>query len=194
MRTLAVKTATAADRASVTDVLTLAFGTDPLARWVYPDPHQYLANFGGIVRDFGGKAFAHDSAYYVDGFAGAALWLPPDVQFDGEALGSHLERTVHESAQAEVFAFLEQMGSYHPKEPHWYLPMIGVDPTKQGQGHGSTLLQHAVRPCDRDGALAYLESSNPRNVPLYQRHGFEVIGTIQVGGSPPVFPMVRKPR
>ena len=41
---------------------------------------------------------------------------------------------------------------------------------------------------------AYLESSNPANVPLYQRHGFEVLGEIQVGSSPPVFPMYRPPR
>ena len=29
--------------------------------------------------------------------------------------------------------------------------------------------------------MAYLESSNPRNIPLYERHGFEALGEIQVG-------------
>ncbi len=92
------------------------------------------------------------------------------------------------------------MGRYHPTDPHWYLPLIGVDPSQQGKGYGSALMQHALVPCDRDNKIAYLESSNPssnhepRNIPLYERHGFEILGTIQVGTSPPIFPMLRKPR
>ena len=59
---------------------------------------------------------------------------------------------------------------------------------------GSALLRYALEQCDRDGMPAYLESSNPRNIPLYQRHGFEIIGTIQAGSSPTVVPMLRRAR
>jgi hypothetical protein len=45
---------------------------------------------------------------------------------------------------------------------------------------------------DREEQIAYLESTNPANIPLYQRHGFEVIGTIQVDEAPPIFPMSRR--
>jgi ribosomal protein S18 acetylase RimI-like enzyme len=96
--------------------------------------------------------------------------------------------------QAQVFGIFERMGRYHPHEPHWYLPLIGVDPRHQRRGHGSALLQHALAQCDRDHAPAYLESSNPANVPLYERHGFAVMDTIQVGSSPPIFPMLRRAR
>ncbi len=48
------------------------------------------------------------------------------------------------------------------------------------------------------GAIFELEdttpASNPRNSSLYLRHGFEVMGTIQVGSSPVVTPMIRHPR
>lgn len=90
-------------------------------------------------------------------------------------------------------AVVEQMGRYHPSEPHWYLPLIGVDPSHQGKGYGSTLMQYALAVVDRDNMPAYLESTSPRSVPLYGRHGFKVLGTIQVGASPPIFPMLRKP-
>jgi ribosomal protein S18 acetylase RimI-like enzyme len=86
------------------------------------------------------------------------------------------------------------MSSYHPGEPHWYLPLIGVDPLYQGGGVGSALLAYALAICDREKRLAYLESSNPKGVRLYQRHGFEVLGTIDVGEHPTVIPMLRKPR
>ena len=194
MANLTIKTAVAADEAPVIDVVVLAFGADPTARWLYPDPYQYLTHFPPFVRAFGGGAFAQGSAYYVDGYAGAALWLPPGVHVDEDVLIPLLKRTVAERELADAFAVFEQMGRYHPSEPHWYLPLIGVDPTQQGKGYGSALMQHALLPCDRDHTLAYLESSNPANIPLYQRHGFTLLGTIQVGASPPLFPMLRQPR
>jgi ribosomal protein S18 acetylase RimI-like enzyme len=93
-----------------------------------------------------------------------------------------------------MFGVFEQMAAFHPKEPHWYLPLIGTDPAKQGNGHGSALLLHALAICDREKLPAYLEASSPRNIPLYRRHGFESLGSIQVGNSPVITPMLRQPR
>jgi len=42
--------------------------------------------------------------------------------------------------------------------------------------------------------LDYLESSNPRNIPFYERLGFERLGAIQAGTFPQIVPMLRKPR
>ena len=194
MTTPIIKTATASNEASTIAVITLAFSSDPATRWTWPDPNQYLTHFPSFVRLFGGNAFAHDSAYYIDGYAGAALWLPPGVQPDEDALISLLQSTGSAQVQKDGAAVFEQMGSYHPSEPHWYLPFIGVDPFHQGKGQGGALMKHALIPCDRDHTLAYLESSNPKNIPLYERYGFKLLGTIQVGTSPPIFPMLRKPR
>jgi ribosomal protein S18 acetylase RimI-like enzyme len=189
-----VKTATTSDEAPAIAVVVLAFAADPAARWTWPDPHQYLVHFPHFIRALGGKAFAHESAYSVDGHVGAALWLPPAVRPEDDALVTLLRRTGAASAQKDLFAVFEQMERYHPREPHWYLPFIGIDPSRQGKGYGAALMKHALVPCDRDHALAYLESSNPKNIPLYERYGFELLGTIQVGTSPPIFPMLRKPR
>lgn len=172
----------------------LAFSADPAARWLYPESQQYLEHFPSFIRAFAGAAFEHGSADCVDGYAGAALWLPPGIHSDEQALVSLLQRTVRERERADVFAVLERMDRYHPAEPHWYLPMIGVDPARQGNGYGSALLKHALERCDGEDKLAYLESSSPKNIPLYRRHGFESLGTIQAGSSPPLFPMLRRPR
>ena len=195
MITPIIKTAaTASDEASIIDVLVRANWADPAARWVWPDSQRFLMYFPSFVRAFGGKAFAHRSAYYIDGYIGAALWLPPDVHPDENALIALLQRTVSDQIQKDVFAVFEQMGRYHPSEPHWYLPLMGVDPSQQSKGFGSALLQHILIQFDRDNKLAYLESSNPRNIPLYKRHGFELLGTIQTGTSPSIAPMLRRPR
>jgi ribosomal protein S18 acetylase RimI-like enzyme len=194
MTTLMIRTATASDADPAIAVVTLAFSTDPAARWTWSDPQQYLRHFPRFVQAVGGNAFTHGSAYYMDGYTGAALWLPPAVHPDKDTLIALFKRTVPEPRQQDVFAVFEQMGRYHPKEPHWYLPLIGVDPFHQGKGYGAALMQHALLPCDRDKQCAYLESTNPKNIPLYERHGFAVLGTIQVGTSPAVCPMLRRPR
>jgi ribosomal protein S18 acetylase RimI-like enzyme len=181
-----------AERAIAT--VMLAFSADPATRWTYPDPHRYLDHFPAIARAFGGRAVAHRTGHQVDDFAGAALWLPPGIQPDQEALAAVLRKSVAPERQAMVFAVFEQMGRYHPHEPHWYLPLIGVDPAHQRKGHGSALLEHALAQCDRDHVAAYLESSNRVNIPLYERHGFRVLGTVQVESSPPIFPMLRAAR
>jgi hypothetical protein len=111
----------------------MAISSDPTARWLYPDSHQYSVNFPSFIRAFGGKAFEQGSAYSIDGFSGAALWLPPEVYPEEEALAGLIQRSVSEERQEELFAVLEQMGGYHPSEPHRYLPLIGVDPVPTGQ-------------------------------------------------------------
>lgn len=174
--------------------IVVAFSTDPAARWTYPDPHRYLVHFPAIVRAFGGNAFVHGTGYHVTGFAGAALWLPPGIHPDEAALTAVLRDSVAADRQGAVFAVFEQMGQYHPREPHWYLPLIGVDPVHQRKGYGSVLLEAALRRCDQEHTPAYLESTNPGNIPLYERHGFNVLGTVQVGSSPPIFPMLRPAR
>ena len=194
MLTLAVTPAGIAEQRQVVGTMVLAFARDPVTRWVWRDPHEYLTRFPPFVEAFGGKAFPCGSAHRTEEFLGAALWLPPGVQPDEDTMVGMIESTVDPARVPTVFRIFEQMERYHPAEPHWYLPLIGCDPMAQGRGNGGVLLRHALERVDRDGLPAYLESSNPANVPLYQRHGFEVTGTIQVEGGPAMFPMMRAPR
>jgi len=189
-----INTATKADENQVIDVITLAFSGEPAARFVYPNAPGYVANWPAVVKAFGSKAFEHGTAYYVDGFLGGALWLPPNVHADEEGLGALFQETVPEEDQEVVFAVLEEMGNSHPDEPHWYLPLIGVDPIHQDKGYGSALMQHALIQCDRNKELAYLDCSNAPKIPFYQKHGFEVVKEIQIGSSPPIYPMIRTPQ
>ena len=194
VETAAVTTASARDREAVLDVLVRAFQADPVIRWAFPDPRTYRDGFRAFAAAFGGRAFEHRSAFYAGEMRGAALWLPPGVGPDEEAMAPQLERDVPDDRLDDFYTVLGEAGRYHPEEPHWYLPLIGVDPAHKGIGHGSSLLRHVTERLDRAARVAYLESTNPLNLPLYRRHGFEVCGKITVGTCPPVYPMVRQPR
>ena len=190
---MAIRASVRSDEDNILAVMTLAFGADPPVRWVFPDSQQFLVNFPAFARAFGGSGFDHGSAYFVDGYLGAALWLPPEVQPDEEAMDVLLELSVGDRKR-DVMEVLEALGSHHPSEPHWYLSLIGVDPAQQGHGIGSALMKHALPACDHDKRLAYLEATSRKSVPLYQRHGFEVLGTVEAAGCPPIYPMLRKPQ
>jgi ribosomal protein S18 acetylase RimI-like enzyme len=189
-----IRAASGDDEAAVTATLLLAFSANPPTRWLFAEPAQYVRLYPSFVRAFGGAAFAHGSADVVDGGAGAALWLPPGVESDGAALVDLLGQAVDPSRRDDAFTLLGELGRHHPQQPHWYLPLIGVDPAHKLRGLGSALLRHALQRCDRDHLPAYLESSDPANIPLYQRHGFVLQATVQVGSSPPLFPMLREAR
>ncbi len=174
MNSLKIKTATAADKDPIIKTITQAFSTDPAARWIFPEAQQYMKCFPSFIEAFAGRAFERGNVDCVNDYSGAALWLSPGIHPDEAAVATLLQHNISERDQERVFALFEQMEKYHPAEPHWYLPMIGEW-------------------CDSDNKLAYLEASSAQTIPLYERHGFEVLGTLQVGCSPSLFPMTRKP-
>ena len=175
-------------------LITLAFASDAPSRWLWPDRVEFLDVFPRFVRAFGGAAFAEGTAFATDDFAGAAMWSPPGAHTDDDALVALLDETLDASVKPDAFAVFERMASFHPKEPHWHLTLIGVDPIVQGRGVGGALLRHGLEHCDRLGITAYLEATSARNAAFYARHGFERVGTIQAGRSPEIIPMVRRAR
>ncbi len=188
-----IRIAEEADRNPAIHSLILSFSSDPLVRWIWPEPSVYLAVQEGFDA-FGGGAIDSNTAYVAGNFEGIAFWMPPGVEPDEDRMVAFLQRTVPEERQEAVFGLFEKMDEFHPEETCWYLPTIGVDPACQGKGIGSQLMKHALQIIDEAGLPAYLESSNPRNISLYERHGFEIVGQIQVADSPVAHPMFREAR
>ena len=189
-----IRSATTEEMPRAIAAIVAAFLNDPPARFAWPSPHDYLLAMPFATSEFAGRCFEQGTAYVTTDFCGAALWLAPGVQPNGEAVERVFRDTAKREHLDDLLATFEKMDRSHPKEAHWYLPQIGVDPSAQGKGLGAELMRHALARCDRERAPAYLEASKPQNVPFYQRFGFEVIGEIQVGAAPLITPMLRRPR
>ncbi len=190
---VAVQSARAEDEPRLLLTLTSAFFNDPPTRWLYPDLTHYLRNYPQFARAFAGAAVRTGTAFYADGFAGCALWFPPETGAAEEELFEVIAHSVPAHRHEEVFALFEAMDAAHPHEPHWYLPLIGVDAAFQGWGLGSTLLRNILDRCDRERIPAYLEATTPRNIALYERHGFRCLEPLRVNTCPPITPMWRRP-
>ena len=181
------------DRLKALQTILISFSSDPFVRWFWPQASNYV-NCLPAFEAFGGGSIDCESAYTTDNFEGVAFWFPPGNGPNEEAFVSFLEKTAVDSSLEDGFRTFESMDQYHPDGPCWYLPLIGVDPVHQGSGVGSELMKHALKRCDEEGLPSYLESTNPKNISLYNRYGFEVMGEIQCGKCPVVTPMIREPQ
>jgi ribosomal protein S18 acetylase RimI-like enzyme len=188
---VAIQTVAGDDQARVIATLVSAFIADPVERWLYPEPVAYLTQFPALVAAFSGAAFESQTVWSLEEFAAVTMWLAPGSEVDGEAIVAVLDESVSPDKHADTFAVLEQMDAAHPKDPHWYLPWLGVDCARQGAGLGSDLLRQCLVGVDADHSPAFLETPNPRTVPFYQRHGFRVTSVARAGACPPVTSMLR---
>lgn len=176
------------DSAEVQSTLTLAFSADPIVRWLFPQSHVYVEAFPHLIEALGGLALDRSTGCLLAG--GVALWLAEDLAPDEERLGETIENFASAERGRLMFDLMGQLEAYHPDEPHWYLPLIGVDPSYQGLGLGSVMLRHGLERCAAGAGIAYLDATSRESARLYERHGFQVQGEVRAGDSPPVFPMV----
>ena len=126
----------------------------------------------------------------TEAHSGVALWFPPNFIVDFEAIGETF-KDLPSYSQKDIFQYFDAFEKHKPKHA-WYLEYLGVDPSKHSLGIGSLLLKNSLDKIDELHQPAYLQSSNPRNMSLYERHGFEAVSKIQFGEGPPMHTMYRE--
>lgn len=200
---LTVQVAGRADAREAADVLARAFHNDPVFTWFLPveDTRNRRSRryFETELRHEslrrGGVEVARDSGR----IAGVAVWFPPGTFPPGTLFGTEVDalpgyvrafgRRISVSAR-----YMSVAVRTHPHEQrHWYLALIGVEPSRQGQGVGGALLRSRLERCDKQGVAAYLEASNPEDVPLYEHFGFQVTGALDLAEGAPVVSTMWRP-
>ena len=174
--------------------LVSAYRHDPVHRWLYPDDDTYTREMPALLSAVAGAAFEMSTAWRLEDDSAVALWVPPGVEPDAERIGTVLLETIDVDKHPETFGTLEQTDAVRPEYPHWYLPFLGVESSRQGQGLGSRLLTASLEYVDLGGLPAYLLASNPRNVPFFERFGFAHTGDAQQGSAPALAVMIREGR
>jgi len=193
-----VRVATRVDVNLIAASLALAFEDDPVMAFLFPHPTSRVRRLKTFFQTgLSAQHLSHGLCFTDAGCAGAALWNPPGrwritlAQILRAspgfvtALGTNIPRALRTLAAVQ---------RAHPVIPHYYLAVLGTRPNEQGKGLGSSLLRPILDRCDAEGLGAYLESSKERNIPFYQRHGFEVTGEIRLPGGPVLWPMWRDKR
>lgn len=198
----AVRAARRDEAALLGEVLADAFAEDPVFAWLIPPrsrgrDRRLRTFFTSMSRGY----LRQGKPCYLTGDAsGAALWAAPGAWAmplsqiivaaapSGLAFRGRLIRALRTQLQVERLHAAQS-------RPHWYLGYLGTRRGRQGEGMGTQMLREVLTGLDADGVPAYLESSNERNLPLYERNGFRVVGELRaLGHGPAIWPMWREPQ
>ena len=193
----AVRRAGKADLDGICRALARSFADDPVMEWIFPDADRRAELNARFFKLRVRGLLAQDEVYTTGDHAGAACWAQPGRWEMGplEGLGFALRVAAMTRTRTPLLARGWQIvDSAHPREPHWYLAILGTEPSRQGEGIGSALLQPVLDDCDRNEVPAYLESSKEENLAFYGRHGFRVTDELTLPEGPPIWPMWREPR
>ena len=187
------------------EVLARAFADDPLSVYTQPDVDARLRQFAWFFSQFVRERAGHETVYgHVSSgrLDGVAVWTPPQaaesaLERDGESELAQLEERFGPESYRRfaVYGYFEDVHRQAMDEaPHWYLPVLGVDPGAQRQGIGEALLTPVFWKADQAGVPCYLETFVSDNVPFYEKRGFDVVAAgVVLEGRIPYWAMRREP-
>jgi GNAT superfamily N-acetyltransferase len=194
-----IRRATSADVPALARMLARAFLDDPVASWAWRPERLRLGALERFQAVRLRQLLAGEEVWTNDELTCAALWAPPgrwhsSLRETAELVPSFLHPRLFMRMPMVALGW-EKLERAHPhKPPHVYLALLGTEPDAQGRGLGSAVLAPVLEQCDSDGVGAYLESSKKRNIDFYARHGFRVLGEIQLVRGPTMWKMWRDPR
>jgi GNAT superfamily N-acetyltransferase len=186
---------------TVSEVLARAFFDDPSTIYIEPDDCR-RAQVLPVLYEVGTR-YAHlfGEAYTTAGqIDGAALWIAPDsgdftahrmaaagadkssAALGPEAFGRFMKLITHMSGLRRAAM----------PSPHWYLNILGVEPSRQGMGIGSQLILPVLTRADASGLDCYLETMKTRNVVFYKQHGFEIAAEGNLPDNGPYYWTMRR--
>jgi ribosomal protein S18 acetylase RimI-like enzyme len=192
-----VRKATPADIPALAGALSRAFHDDPVMEWLFPNPGKRPRWTRSFFEVRLRQLIRQEEIWATGDSAGAALWAQPDRWKLSAGETATMLMRISRGVGRRTFRGLRGLSlieERHPHEPHWYLAVLGVEPSAQGGGLGSALLEPVLGACDADGVPAYLESSKERNIDFYGRHGFRVTEEVRMPKGPPIWLMWRDPR
>jgi GNAT superfamily N-acetyltransferase len=197
----AVRAARRDEAALLGQVLADAFAEDPVFAWLIPRQLRGRDNrmrtfFTSMSRSYlrrGKPCYLAGDASAAALWAAPGAWAMPLSQVIAEAVPNGLAFRRHLFRALRTQIQIERHHARH-SPPHWYLGYLGARRDRQGQGLGTQLLRAVLAGADTHGVPAYLESSNERNLPLYQRNGFRIVGELPaLGHGPTIWRMWREP-
>jgi GNAT superfamily N-acetyltransferase len=187
-----------ADLPAIADLWTDAFTSDPFLRWIQPDDERWPA-FGRAWLTFIVElTFERGHTLIADPADVAVAWIPPDLSLvtpDDVARGRAIMAEHAGEARAEAaFETIMTARGHGLEVPHWTLQYIGVRSGRQGAGLGGAAVAPMLAVCDAEALPCGLVSTNPQNLPFYERLGFAVDAEISTpDGVATLRPMHRAP-
>lgn len=195
---IGIKNVTISDMNAVNMTLARAFQNDPVISHLAGDRRLTIEQLMTLFDAFTRIQMKSNMAFTTPGIEAVALWAPPGKWKIG--IGQIIRYTprlirLYGSRFFSNIEMLNDVERVHPTEPHYYLEFLGTDPQYQRKGFGRALMEPMIERADREGVGIYLENSNEKNNPFYEKFGFKVRRTLTYRrNGPTTWLMWRDPR
>ncbi|KQR16626.1 GNAT family N-acetyltransferase [Cellulomonas sp. Leaf334] len=190
--------ATAVDSPAIRTLLARAYRTNPLMTWALPDlatRDDACAAWLGPSVDRYLAAGRVDVARLDGRVVGVAAWRLPGAVAPPDTLPSPagvLAALVGRTRADEILTALGSAASLAPTGPAAYLNYLAVDPDLQGRAIGRSLVESGIASASDLGVGTYLGTTDPRNVPFYERLGYAEAGAVTLGPDGPVLTVLHR--
>lgn len=164
-------------------VLEKAFYTDPMLNFIYGKTINEPGKLNSFFRATFRYAALFGECYSTPDGDGILMMLPPDQtnmtigkMFKAGMLAGFFKMGwASLSRSMALMDFVEKQHKAATPFDHYYIMTMGVLPDRQGKGVGRKLMEKALEIVDTNNMPCFLETQSKKNVPIYQRFGFEIV-------------------
>ena len=173
------------DKDLVVNILANSFADNLSVNYIIKQDSNKLQRIKGLMAYSFEICHLYGDVFLTDDRKGCALIVFPDKK-----------KTAVKSILLDVKLIFKCMGllnikkamrreamikNNHPEGPMYYLWFIGVDATAQNKGIGSKLLEYVINQGISQNRKICLETSTLKNIPWYQKFGFEIYKELDFG-------------
>lgn len=165
-----------------------SFYSDPFYTLLFPDDKRRQRSLPWWMAFMVRYGLRYGTVYAASNGQGVAVWTGPERPHPRlrHLLLSGLPAALWRMGTAGCRRLLDinqQWEKFHHQEatPHWYLMLLGVEPSEQGRGIGGALLEPVLQMANSGGYPCWLETTTEQNVRFYQQRGFQVVARGDLG-------------
>ncbi len=186
-----------ADLEVVVAAMADAFQNEPAFSYIVPSAQARRRVLPQAFRIIVGEDIKSGRVMMTMGGEAATAWRVPGLVHESrlEELRTFLPFVrIFGTASLRAMRISNLIKAHLPGEDCWYLHMAGCAARHQGKGLGGAAIRAGLACADAERRKAYLETADPKNLPIYRALGFEIVHTWQVPGGPQFWGMMRAAR
>lgn len=173
------------DKKQVVNILTNSFADNKSVNYIIKQDKRKLQRLKALMEYSFDICYRHGDIFLSDNRQGCALILIPERrQTTLQSILLDIKLVITTIGFGNISKAIKResrIKAIHPKGSIYYLWFIGVNTDVRNKGIGSSLLREVIQEGQNKGRTICLETSTLKNIPWYEKHGFNIYKELDFG-------------